>query len=368
MGRRMLVESGIRPPTFRVLQLGTPRVPHRTFIAFILPSIVAMLLFIATPIVSFTIQSLYVEHDKILVTSETCQPLGGCVTETRVDSDATAKLRQEQPLGKFNGLGVYKDHNHLAFADIRKILAADSGFVETVSLIYDLPFYRALVFTLTYALTVTPLAMCLGFIIALAVNAVPKLLKGPVIFFSLLPMVVTPLIGSLVVYWMINAEGILGAAIQHITGNPDLSLKASPLMTWITLICYGIWTNAPFSFIVFYSGLQTVPSDTMESAMIDGASRLQRVRFVVLPTLMPLAVFVALVQLMDNFRVLEPIIGFNAAANATSLSYSIFTALNNQSAQMFSSAAATSVLTIAGVVILLTPVLVRTARQFGMRT
>lgn len=342
--------------------------PHRTFLAFILPSIVAMLLFIATPIVSIIVQSLYIQHDKILVVSETCQPLGGCVKETRVDADATEKIRREQPLGKFNGLGIYEDHNHLAFSDIGNILSANTGFFEKVSRLYDLPFYRALVFTLTYALTVTPLAMCLGFVIALAVNAVPTFIKGPVIFFSLLPMVVTPLIGSLVVFWMINAEGILGAAIQHITNNPDLSLKASPTMTWITLICYGIWTNAPFSFIVFYSGLQTVPADTMESAMIDGASRFQRVRFVILPTLLPLAVFVTLVQLMDNFRVLEPIIGFNAAANATSLSYSIYTALNNQSAQLFSSAAATSVLTITGVVILLTPILIRTAREFGFRT
>ena len=342
--------------------------PHRTFLAFILPSIVAMLLFIATPIVSIAVQSLYIEHDKILVMSETCQPLGGCVKETRVDSEATAKLRQDHPLGKFNGFGIYTDHNHLAFADIGKIIAGNLGFYETVAQLYDLPFYRALVFTLTYALTVTPLAMCLGFVIALAVNAVPKFLKGPVIFFSLLPMVVTPLIGSLVVYWMINADGILGAAIQLITHNPNLSLKASPGMTWITLICYGIWTNAPFSFVVFYSGLQTVPSDTLESAMIDGASRLQRVRFVVIPTLLPLVVFVTLVQLMDNFRVLAPIIGFNAAANATSLSYSIFIALNNQSAQLFSSAAATSVLTIIGILILLTPVLMKTAREFGFRT
>jgi ABC-type sugar transport system permease subunit len=343
------------------------RVPHRTFLAFMLPSILAMLLFIATPIVSFGIQSLYIEHDKVLVIGETCQPLGGCVTETRVDTKATETLRREHPLGKFNGFGVYADRNHLAIADIGKIISGSSGLRDATARIYNLPFYRALLFTLTYTLMVTPLAMFLGFMIALAVNGVPQLLKGPVIFFSLLPMVVTPLIGSLVVYWMINAEGILGAAIQRITNSPDLSLKASPAMTWTTLISYGIWTNAPFSFIVFYAGLQTVPSDTMESAMIDGANRLQRIRFVVLPTLTPLAVFVALVQLMDNFRVLEPIIGFNAAANATSLSYNIFTALNNQSAQMFSSGAATSVLTICGVLVLIIPVLMRTVREFGSR-
>ena len=135
---------------------------------------------------------------------------------------------------------------------------------------------------------------------------------------------------------------------------------------WKTFI-YGIWTNGPFSFVVFYAGLQTVPGDTLESAMIDGASRWERIRFVVIPHLMPLATFVALVQLMDNFRVFEPIVGFSAQANATSLSFAIFNDLRGQNSQLFGSAAATSMLTILGVIILLTPVLIRTWREFGKK-
>lgn len=339
--------------------------PHRTFIAFILPSLLAMLLFIALPIASIAVQSLFRAHDRVLVETETCQPLGGCVKEMRVDNEATARLRADQPLGQFTGFGTYSDHNHLALDEVGQIVIGGSGFVDTLQRLYNLPFYRALAFTLTYTLLVTPLAMALGFLIAIAVDTVPRLIRGPVVFFSLLPMVITPLIGSLILFWMINAEGIIGAFIQHLAGNPDLSLKASATMTWITLIVHGIWTNAPFSFIVFYAGLQTVPADTLESAMIDGASRFARLRYVVIPHLMPLATFVALVQLMDNFRVFEPIIGFNASANATSLAYIIFTALNNQNAQMFSSAAATSMLTIAGIVVLLIPILRRTLREFG---
>ena len=96
---------------------------------------------------------------------------------------------------------------------------------------------------------------------------------------------------------------------------------------------------------------------------IDGASRLQRVRYVILPHLMPLVTFVTLIQLMDNFRVFEPIIGFNAEAHATSLSWAIFNDLGGETRQL-SSAAATSVITIIGVAILLTPVLIRTWRDF----
>ena len=342
--------------------------PHKTFLAFMLPSILAMLLFIALPIVSVAVQSLYVEHDKVLVTVENCQPFGGCTTETRVDTEATEQIRQEQPLGKFNGLGTYFNRAHLATAEIGTILMSNTGLADIVARIYDLPFYRALAFTLAYTFIVTPLAILLGFVIALTVNMVPALLKGPVIFFSLLPMIITPLVGSLILFWMINSEGIIGATLQNIFNDPTLSLKASPVLTWVTLFVYGIWTNAPFSFVVFYAGLQTVPGDTLESAMIDGASRWQRVRFVIIPHLMPLATFVALVQLMDNFRVFEPIVGFSAQANATSLSFAIFNDLRNQNSQLYGSAGATSLLTIIGVVILLMPVLIRTWRETGAKS
>ena len=55
---------------------------HRTFFWFILPTLSAMILFIALPIVSVFIQSLYVQHEQVLVVSESCGPFG--CTETRV--------------------------------------------------------------------------------------------------------------------------------------------------------------------------------------------------------------------------------------------------------------------------------------------
>ena len=341
--------------------------PHRTFFAFMGPSLLAMLLFIALPIASIVVQSLHVEHPQVLVTSESCQPFAGCTTTTSVDAAATAALREAEPLGRFNGLGTYVDRGHLAFAEVGAILRSADGFGDAVRRIYDLPLYRALAFTVTFTALVTPLAMILGFGIALAVNAVPRLLKGPVIFFSLIPMSITPLVGALILYWMVSSDGILGVLFQRLTGDPDLTIQASAPMTWAMLIAYGVWTNAPFSFIVFYAGLQAVPQDTLEASMIDGASRLERIRFVVLPSLRPLILFVLLVQLMDNFRVFEPIISFNAAANATSLAYLIYSSLNTQTAQLFGAAAATSVITIGFIVVLLVPVLLRTAREMGGR-
>ena len=93
---------------------------HRTFFWFILPTLSAMILFIALPIVSVFIQSLFVQHEQVLVVSESCGPFG-CVEETQVDAEATAKLREERPLGQFNGLATYFDRSHLASAEIAEV-------------------------------------------------------------------------------------------------------------------------------------------------------------------------------------------------------------------------------------------------------
>ncbi|QEE36457.1 sugar ABC transporter permease [Octadecabacter sp. SW4] len=341
--------------------------PHKTFLAFIWPSLFAMILFIAIPIFSVGYQSLFISHEQIMIEGETCGPFG-CTTELSVDVAAMAELREARPQGRYNGLGTYTNATHLAVDEVTEIVATSENFGEIRSRIMNLPFYKALAFTLAYTFIVTPLVIILGFIIAVVVNSIPAMLKGPVIFFSLLPMIVTPLVGSLVLFWMIDSRGIIGAFLQYLFADPSLSLKASPTLTWITLFVYGVWHSAPFAFVVFYAGLQTVPQDTLESAMVDGASRWERVRFVIIPYLMPLVTFIALMQLMDNFRVFEPIIGFSAAASATSLSYLIYNDLRAAESPLFGSAAATSMLTIVGVVILLLPVLRRNWREFNRKS
>ncbi|MEM9522554.1 MAG: sugar ABC transporter permease [Pseudomonadota bacterium] len=336
---------------------------HRTFFWFILPTAAAMALFIALPIVSVVMQSVFAPHEAVLVEVENCTPLVGCTMETKVDHEATATLRADRPLGRFVGLTIYLDRGHLAVAEVKEAWRSSDTFGAFWNKLFNLPLYRALGFTLTFTFVVTPLLIIFGLMIALAVNALHRHLKGLTIFFSLLPMIVTPLIGSLILFWMVDSRGVVGSALVALSGDPNFSLKASTGLTWVMLIVYGVWHSAPFAFVVFYAGLQTLPKDQLESAMIDGATRWQQVKYVVIPHLMPLVTFVALIQLMDNFRVFEPIVGFNASAHATSLSWIIFNDLGGETRQL-SAAAASSVLTIIGVAVLLTPVLIRVRRDF----
>ena len=338
---------------------------HRSFFWFFLPTALAMVLFIFLPIVSVVTQSLFAAHDQVFITVENCD-IFGCKKETSIDVEATEKLRSEQPLGKFVGLENYLNRSHIAVSEVAEAWSSTSSWGEFYAVVTNLPLYRALLFTLVFTFGVTPLVILLGFVIAIAVNALSQWVKGLVIFFSLLPFTVTPLVGSLILFWMIDARGIVGNSLQYLFNDPDLSLKASAGLTWLTLIVYGVWHAAPFAFVIFYAGLQTLPQDTLESAMIDGATRWQRIWYVVVPHLMPLVTFVALIQLMDNFRVFEPIIGFNAGAHAQSLSILIYNDLDGEN-QLLSSASTTSVLTIIGVAILLMPVLIRTWRDWNRK-
>ncbi|WP_296420757.1 carbohydrate ABC transporter permease [Pseudooctadecabacter sp.] len=335
---------------------------HKTFLLFVAPSLIAMIALIVFPVISVVIQSFHAQHEQVIEVVENCGPFG-CTQTTAVNQEATQALREAEPLGRWVGMDNYINRGHLAFAELADAWSSSDTWGEWWTKVMNLPFYSAIVFTLTFTFIVTPLTIALGFAIAVAVNSAAKAIRGPLIFVSLLPFIINPIVGSLVLFWMVDARGILGQAIQWLADDPDLSVKASTPMMWIMLMVYGIWHSAPFAFVVFYAGLQTVNQDTNEAAMIDGANRWQRVRYVTIPHIMPLVTFVALIQLMDNFRVFEPLISFSAEAHAQSLSTYILSDLTGETV-LFNSAAATSVLTVICVGILLSPVLVRTWRDF----
>ena len=336
---------------------------HKAFFWFMSPSIAAMALFIALPIVSIVLQSLHSEPGKTVEVIESCGPFG--CTQTTLVTDAAEDAGGF--FGVFSGMENYTNRNHMALSEVSALWSESDSIGKFAAGILNLPLYKALAFTLTYTFCVTPLVLLFGLLVAMSVNRLPRLVKGPVIFTTILPMIVTPLIGSLILFWMIDSRGIIGASIQNIFDDPNLSLKGSVTLTWITLIVYGVWHHSPFAFVVYYAALQTVPSDQLESAMVDGANVWQRLRYVVLPHLAPVTIFIALISLMDNVRVFEPIIGFNAGASAQSLSWLVYNDLRNETGQLYGSAAATSVLTIAAVMVVLTPAVLRTIRDFRRR-
>jgi len=317
---------------------------------FVGPSIFMMLLFIAFPLGTVAWQSLHITQPIYeLVEVETCTPgflKSVCNTETksRPQLDADGRIIQ---IKRFVGLDNYKS-----------VLELDrvAGFFKAGSWhsIKTIDFWKALRFTVMFTLITLPLVVGLGLLIALAVNNTVASLRGPVIFISLLPFIITPVVGALSVRWLFIGDGILTAALEKWLQR-DIALFAQGWTIEILMYVYRVWHVAPFAFLVFYAGLQTVNKDVIESAIVDGASRFERLRYIVVPHLMPLIMFVTLIHLMDAYRVFEEIVGFSAQAHVISLQWLTYDFLmpNEAGVRFISRASASAMLTIVGIVLLL---------------
>lgn len=338
----------------------------RTLLLFVAPSMVLMLIFIALPLASVAVQSLYATTPlREQVKVETCSPgflAPVCSTTTR----SQVKLGADgTPLTEtvFTGLDAYR---MLLRFDLVAAAFAAGGDVYAALMAID--FWHALRFTLSFTLITLPLVIGLGLLIALAVNNTLRALRGPLVFVSLLPFLVTPVIGALAIRWLFVGDGILTAGLRWILAR-DISLFAQGWSIELLMLVYRVWHVAPFAFIIFYAGLQTVDKDTLESAVIDGASRLERLRFVVVPHLMPLIVFVALIHLMDSYRVFDEVIGFGSQAHVISLQWLTFSFLmpDETGNRSITRASASSMLTMVGIVLLLIPLMVRVWRDHKPR-
>jgi multiple sugar transport system permease protein len=223
----------------------------------------------------------------------------------------------------------------------------------------DNEFLGALKFTMIYTFTTLPFVLGIGFLLALAVNGATQKLKGMFITASLLPFIITPVVAALSIKWLFRDNGLVPYLLSQF--GIEVFWMAQAWSARLLIIVYGIWHVVPFAFIVLYAGLQSVPQDALEAATIDGASRWQKLRFVTVPHLMPLFVFITLIHLMDAYRVFEPVIVLTQGAFTTSVQYLTYHILLLENNPYKASAAA--VLTLAGIVVLLIPLLVKTWRE-----
>jgi multiple sugar transport system permease protein len=223
----------------------------------------------------------------------------------------------------------------------------------------DNEFLGALKFTMIYTFATLPFVLIIGFLLALAVNGATQRLKGMFITASLLPFIITPVVAALSIKWLFRDNGLVPYLLSQF--GIQVFWMAQAWSARLLIIVYGIWHVVPFAFIVLYAGLQSVPQDALEAATIDGATRWQKLRFVTVPHLMPLFVFITLIHLMDAYRVFEPVIVLTQGAFTTSVQYLTYYILLLENNPYKASAAA--VLTLVGILVLLIPLLVKTWRE-----
>ena len=333
----------------------------RTLAAFVGPSVFMMLLFIAAPLVSVLMQSFQVTQPVMQqIEVETCTPgflTQTCITETKTVPLIDEETGKTQTTTTWVGLQSYR--NLLQMPRVWDAISTGQW-----GNILQIDFWKALRFTLVFTLLTLPMVIGVGLAIALAVNNAVRALRGPVIFISLLHFIFSPVIGSLAIYWLFVGDGIITSLIERWTGN-DIAMFAQAWTIELLMYVYQVWHVAPFAFVIFYAGLQTVNMDTLESAVIDGANRWERLRHVIIPHLMPLIIFIALIHLMDTYRAFEVIVGFRSQAHVISLQWLTYDFLTPDDAgnRAISRASASAMLTMIGIVVLLILPLRRTWRD-----
>ncbi len=114
-----------------------------------------------------------------------------------------------------------------------------------------------------------------------------------VIAVILAPYAITETSG--IVMWRYMLEPDVGLLTQWMLrlGVGQLDWTTDPVQTLALASGIAIWHHLPFTFLILYSALMTVPRELLEAADIDGATPWQKFRFVTLPILMP-AILIAI--------------------------------------------------------------------------
>ena len=331
-----------------------------SFVQFTAPSLLLMLGLLALPLLMTVWLSVRnCTPELVLATVQVTGPFGSQTMVTqRAKVDANGRALQTC---RFVGLDYYRKLLGLATEGDARPAASPApalALAATPATPHN-EFLSALQFTLVYTLATTPFVLGGGLLLALAVNRATRALRGAFIAASLLPFIITPVVGALAIKWLFRDNGL----VPHLLAQVGLQVfwMAEAWSARLLIILYGVWHVLPFAFIVFYAGLQSVPQDSLEAAMLDGASAPQRLRHVVLPHLMPLLVFVLMIHLMDAYRVFEPVLVLTQGAFTASVQYLTYYVLLEENNPFKASAAA--VLTLLGIALLLIPLLRRTWRE-----
>lgn len=210
--------------------------------------------------------------------------------------------------------GIARNVNFIGLANYQKILFRSPRF------------RNAITFNLKFTVLLVIIILVLGIVLALLLNSkirgitffrasffLPAVLCGVTIglIFSQIFYRVVPLFGQ--------ALGI-EALSTNILGNRSLAMYG--------ILFVAVWQGVAMPTVLFLAGLQTIPEDLYESAMIDGANGWNRFRFITLPFLIPVITVVLILTVKSGLGVFDYIKALTdggPARSTESVSFLIYT-------------------------------------------
>jgi multiple sugar transport system permease protein len=123
----------------------------------------------------------------------------------------------------------------------------------------------------------------------------------------LVPPMIAPAVVGLNFRWLFNTQyGFVDALLRdlHLPVIPWLS---DPNWALTSIIIADIWQNTPLMVLLFLAGLQSLPSEPLEAAAVDGASPWQAFWTIVLPLLRPIVMIALMLRIIDTFRTFDTV-------------------------------------------------------------
>ena len=199
--------------------------------------------------------------------------------------------------------------------------------------------------TLLFSLIAIALEAILGIALAVLIN---RKFHGRRIVqaLMLLPVVATPV--ALGMAWKLILEPSIGFANVVVTAlgfEARKFLATTSFESMLVLILIDVWEWTPLIMLMVYAGLNTIPQDPYESALIDGANRWQTFTQITLPLASSSILIAILMRLIDVVKTFDIIYATTQGGpNFATENINIYAYLNMFSYYEFGKAAAISVL------------------------
>ena len=184
---------------------------------------------------------------------------------------------------------------YLSFCKFTTIKDAEFvGMSNYIDALKDTTFTGSFRFTALFAIVTLVLINVLAFLIALALT---QNIKGTNIFRTVFFM--PNLIGGIVLgyVWQLIFDAIFARF--------GLALKLSETLGFWGLVILICWQQIGYMMIVYIAGLQAIPGDIMEAAMIDGANRSQRLFRITIPNMMPSITICTFLTITNSFKLFD---------------------------------------------------------------
>ncbi|NLN66382.1 MAG: sugar ABC transporter permease [Clostridiaceae bacterium] len=182
-------------------------------------------------------------------------------------------------------------------------IIGDANFIglDNFKAIFNDPmFYRTLLITVRYAIFAIPLTIVTALVVAISLN---NQYRGTGVFRTIfyMPSIVSGVAVAIVFKWILDPNyGVLNSLLR-LFGIPGPNWLYDPDWVLPSYLIMAIW-GASGGLYVYLAALKDIPKELYESAIIDGAGLMQKIRYITLPMLTPVLFYNMVMGIISAFR------------------------------------------------------------------